>query len=105
MLQVCMYLPLCEKDPNRVVKLDYSEHIVDSFLTTVIHRLLKLPAILRLPISTGQSAVAISDNQLCIVTHDSALHVGMAPKKNGGSNECISSYTPITRLRSSIQRL
>ena len=40
-----------------------------------------------------------------IVTHDSALQVGMAPKKNGGSNECISSYTPITRLKSSVRRL
>ena len=32
-----------------------------------------------------------------IVTHGSALHVGMAAKKNGSSNQCISSYTAITR--------
>ena len=40
------------------------------------------------------------------VTHSSALHVGMAREKNGGSNQWISSYTLITCLiRSSDQRL
>ena len=40
---------------------------------------------------------------IIIVTYNSALHVGMALKKNGGFNQCISSYKPITRLRSSVQ--
>ena len=40
-----------------------------------------------------------------IVTHNSALNVGMAPKKNGGSNQCISSYTAITRPVLRVQML
>ena len=40
-----------------------------------------------------------ASNHACkaIVMHGSVLHVGMAQKKNGGSNQCISSYTTITR--------
>ena len=41
----------------------------------------------------------------CIVMHGSVLHVGMAPEKNGGSNQCISSYTTISRPVLRVQQL
>ena len=45
------------------------------------------------------------DRNTCIVMHDSVLHIGMAPPKNGGSNQCINSYMAITRPGLCVQQL
>ena len=38
----------------------------------------------------------------CIKKYDSTSYVGMVPKKQGGSNGCITRYTAITQLRLSV---